>query len=991
LSQGLDSVITMARPLLTTAASLQACWVGDGMAVWGWEGRQASSSAVVRQMAVRTLGSWWLDAADARPLAVAMPDGQPAVAATAVVYRPSTVVDMLTERYPTAGWTPSLRWFHAVAELAAAAAGRGLVLPAVETAGLRWRTSWVPLADATLDRLVDQLEQAAPPVVWAAQSGAGASPSRAVFAALADAACRHALAGEGWRPDLGRSRSAVAVALRRVTTGLTGHPMVVGTTAAHEAAFAQWSAALADVRSQAEGSVPATFRGRLRPPDDADDPWLVEFEAVSVDDPSLYASWAEVWDGGPAAQALAGDTSLSPLRERIRTQAARLVSTVAPLAALGAATEPAAALLTVDDVGRLLGNHLDACARAGAPILVPSSLVRRTARLTASATPREGGGPSAGLGQALVEVDWGLALGDDQLTEAELATLANAKAGLVHVRGRWVQLDEEQMARALGAMTKHRQRDHTVTATDLLRIAAEGRAGEGDAAHTGAAVSSEGWLRQLLTGVFDDRLEEVSEPEGFAGTLRPYQRRGLSWLAFLGRLRVGGCLADDMGLGKTPTTLAHLAARRSVGVGLPHLVLCPLSVVHNWESEAARFTPLLRTMVVHGSDRRRGAELAAAIAGHDVVITTYGTATRDIDDLAAVSWDVVVCDEAQTIKNHHTHAARAVRRLDALQKIALTGTPVENRLAELWAILDAVNPGMLGGISWFRERFATPIEQHDDEHALAGLRQLTQPFLLRRTKADRALVPDLPDKVEQLAWATLTKEQASLYRAVLDAFLADADAETGMKRRGLVLATLTRLKQICNHPAQYLADGSRLGHRSGKLARFDELVDELLDAGERALVFTQYREMGELLVRHLAEARHLDVPFLHGGVAKGRRDAMVARFQAGEGPPLQLVSLKAGGTGLNLTAASRVIHYDRWWNPAVEDQATDRAWRIGQRSTVFVHKLVCQGTLEERIDALLADKQRLAGMAVGSGEAWLTELSTDALWDLLALGAEAVG
>jgi SNF2 family DNA or RNA helicase len=310
---------------------------------------------------------------------------------------------------------------------------------------------------------------------------------------------------------------------------------------------------------------------------------------------------------------------------------------------------------------------------------------------------------------------------------------------------------------------------------------------------------------------------------------------------------------------------------------------------------------------------------------------------------------------------------------------------VENRLADLWAILDVVNPGMLGSRDRFRHRFAKPIERDGDGEAAARLRRLTQPFLLRRTKADRSLVPDLPDKIEQIAWAGLTHEQAVLYQHVVDQLLADAAATTGMRRRGLVLAALTRLKQICNHPAHVLADGSRLSGRSGKLARFDELVDELLDVGERALVFTQFREMGELLVRHLGERLDLRVPFLHGGVSRTRRDQMVADFQAGLGPPLLLISLKAGGTGLNLTAASQVIHYDRWWNPAVEDQATDRAWRIGQGRTVNVHKLVCEGTVEERIAALIDQKRALADSVVGSGESWLSELSTADLRELVRL------
>jgi len=344
----------------------------------------------------------------------------------------------------------------------------------------------------------------------------------------------------------------------------------------------------------------------------------------------------------------------------------------------------------------------------------------------------------------------------------------------------------------------------------------------------------------------------------------------------------------------------------------------------------------------------------------------------------------VVLDEAQAIKNALTQRARAARALDAEFTLALTGTPVENHLGELWSILDAVNPGMYGSATQFAERYSKPIQRNADPVALASLRALTQPFILRRTKADKTLIPELPDKIEQIAWATLTREQATMYQAVVDQLLADAQAQTGMKRRGLVLAALTRLKQICNHPAHAAGDGSRIAGRSGKLARFDELVDDLLAAGEAALVFTQFREMGLLLQRHLRDRLLIDVPFLHGGVSRIGRDTMVERFQGGIGAPMLIVSLKAGGTGLNLTNASQVIHYDRWWNPAVEDQATDRAWRIGQTHTVVVHKLVCEGTLEERISQLIDDKRELASSVLGTGEQWLSELSTDDLRALVA-------
>jgi SNF2 family DNA or RNA helicase len=549
-----------------------------------------------------------------------------------------------------------------------------------------------------------------------------------------------------------------------------------------------------------------------------------------------------------------------------------------------------------------------------------------------------------------------------------------------------VRIDPAALRKARRRLDEHRRDHEVVDAITLLRLAAE--------ADTDLAVTESvdgpahgGWAGDLLSGLPDDALREECEPATFHGTLRPYQRRGLSWLRFLARLGLGGCLADDMGLGKTATTLAHLLERPG-----PHLVVCPLSVVHNWATEAARFAPSMRVLVHHGSDRTRNADPdqgrldgTADESPPDLVVTTYGLLVRDLEHLAATNWTTVVLDEAQMVKNPGTNAAKAVRALSAVQKLALTGTPVENRLSELWAILDAVNPGLLGGRERFRHRYAKPIERDGDAAAAAALRRLTQPFVLRRTKADKSLVPDLPDKIEQIAYAGLTREQATLYQQVVDQLLADATNAAGMKRKGLVLAALTRLKQICNHPVHVLGDGTRLSGRSGKLARFDELVDELLDVGERALVFTQFREMCDLLQRHLAERLGLRVPFLHGGVNKARRDAMVASFQAGAGPPLLLISLKAGGTGLNLTAASQVIHYDRWWNPAVEDQATDRAWRIGQGRTVNVHKLVCEGTVEERIAKVIDEKRALADAVVGTGEGWLTELSTDELRDLVVL------
>ena len=502
-------------------------------------------------------------------------------------------------------------------------------------------------------------------------------------------------------------------------------------------------------------------------------------------------------------------------------------------------------------------------------------------------------------------------------------------------------------------------------------------------------MDADGWLGDLLSGQADRRLPPVTAPAGFAGTLRPYQERGLSWLSFLGDLGLGGILADDMGLGKTIQLLSLIAAQPPESG--PTLLVCPMSLVGNWQREAARFTPDLRVHVHHGADRLDAEAFAAAAAEADLVITSYGVATRDRAALSTLTWARVVCDEAQNIKNHTTKQARAIRALPAATRIALTGTPVENRLSELWSIMEFTNPGLLGPAERFREDYAIPIERNGSDDAARALQRLTQPFVLRRLKTDKAIISDLPDKQEMKIWCNLTAEQASLYAAtVADMLSRIEEAADDISRRGLVLATMAKLKQVCNHPAHLLGDGSRLPGRSGKLARLEEICDEIVAAGDKALCFTQYAEFGRMLQPHLAGRLGCPVLFLHGGTPKKQRDALVETFASLDEPALFLLSLKAGGTGLNLTAASHVIHVDRWWNPAVEDQATDRAFRIGQQRNVQVRKFVCVGTLEERIDAMIEEKKALAERVVGTGESWLTELSVADLRTVLALSPDAV-
>ncbi|WP_175420403.1 DEAD/DEAH box helicase [Rhodococcus sp. SGAir0479] len=645
-------------------------------------------------------------------------------------------------------------------------------------------------------------------------------------------------------------------------------------------------------------------------------------------------------------------------------------------------------LLPTAVVTDLVLHGARALQHAGIALLLPRAwaAVSPSLRVRVSSPPVPAAAEDRAVGMnEIVGYDWELALGDAVLTPDELTRLADTKGDLIRLRGQWVQADAAVLAQAARYVTQ-RNSEEEGTLGGLLAQLTEAERPPVPVED----VQASGWVGTLLDGTLEPT--PVPPPPGLRAELRHYQQRGLDWLAFMSETGLGAVLADDMGLGKTLQLLALLAHERA---DTPTLLVCPMSVVGNWQREAARFVPDLRVHVHHGADRSRGDDLTAAVRESDLVVTTYSLLARDVEALGAQSWRRVVLDEAQHIKNAATAQARAARAIPAEHRVALTGTPVENRLDELRSILDFVNRGMLGSPQAFRARFAVPIEREHDEAAITRLRAVTSPFILRRVKTDPAVISDLPEKQEMTMRANLTVEQAALYRAVVDDMLKKIKDTEGMQRKGAVLSALTRLKQVCNHPAHFLGDGSgvlrRGRHRSGKLGLVEDILESVTADGERALLFTQFREFGELVVPYLEERFGTDVPFLHGGVPKARRDRMVERFQGPDGPPIMLLSLKAGGTGLNLTAANHVVHLDRWWNPAVENQATDRAFRIGQRRDVQVRKLVCVGTLEERIDAMISDKQELADLAIGTGERWITEMDTDQLHDLLTLGDEAVG
>lgn len=648
-------------------------------------------------------------------------------------------------------------------------------------------------------------------------------------------------------------------------------------------------------------------------------------------------------------------------------------------------------LLPTEVVLDLVAHGVHALHDAGVQLLLPRawSVAEPSMRLRVeSAVPAAES--TVGL-RGLVSYRWELALGGMVLTMAEMERLVRAKSDLVQLRGQWVQADHKALAAAAKYVAAHAD-DSPITFADMIGEIAASRVPQVPITE----VTASGWAGDLLDRARQP--EAVAAPVGLKAELRPYQERGLAWLATMSRMGCGAILADDMGLGKTVQVLALLVHERERSEPAPlgpTLLVCPMSVVGNWQREAERFAPDLRVWVHHGAGRRAGAEFDETVAAADLVITTYALLARDAEELGRQQWDRVVLDEAQHIKNAGTRQARAARSLRARHRLALTGTPVENRLEELRSIMDFAMPKVLGSPQSFRARFAVPIERERDQNAISRLRWLTQPFVLRRVKTDPTVISDLPEKLEMTVRANLTVEQAALYQAVVDDMLAKIKDAKGMARKGAVLGALTRLKQVCNHPAHFLADGSsvlhRGAHRSGKLALVEDVVDAVLADGEKALLFTQFREFGELVAPYLAERFGAAIPFLHGGVPKKKRDAMVTGFQASDGPPLMLLSLKAGGTGLNLTAANHVVHLDRWWNPAVENQATDRAFRIGQQRNVQVRKLVCVDTIEERIDEMINGKRQLADLAVGAGENWITELSTDELRDLFALGAAAVG
>jgi superfamily II DNA or RNA helicase len=871
----------------------------------------------------------------------------------------------------------SLGWLRVFFALALDMLAKGQVVPtweAPEWHGDPGRARWLPLLEATgvLARL-QAIAESAPGVITAGIPVYQARPSAdQLLVRCVDALARAYLGDAGWPAAAWQRPAAATASWLRALAAADGTLKL--NTAAREHLQAALTGWLAPLTGETTDGLVLVLQ---EPPADGGDWWL-GYWLQGRQDASLLIPAREIWQDGDDWVAELGLQALRPVLLRALGPAAAVYE---PLRRSLAAAAPTGSVLTQAEVVDLLWRAMPLLQEQGVTVRVPDwwrQPVRP--RLQVRLTPQE----SAGMGlAALAAFRLEASLGDRPVDLAEVRALAAAKQSLVQVGGRWMAVRPDDLDR-LQAIMERRGTAGTVTAVEAVRLQ-DDLDGLGE-----ETLTASGWVADVLSGRLSERVAPVPVPAGLQATLRPYQQRGLDWLSFCARLGVGACLADDMGLGKTIQVLALLLAAREAGEKGTTLLVAPMSVVGNWQREVARFAPELRVAVHHGSQRAQGGDLARVAAEADLLITTYGLAVRDAASLQALPWRRLVLDEAQHVKNPEAQQTRALAAIQAEQRIALTGTPVENRLDELWSIMRLINPGLLGSRQGFQERFARPIERDGDTQALAHLRRLTGPFVLRRLKSDPAIIRDLPEKQEIRTYCNLTPEQASLYQAVVDDLLQRLDALAPMARRGAILATMTKLKQLCDHPALYLGDGSPLAGRSGKLEVLEDCLTDILGAGERVLIFTQFAEMGHLLQPYLQHLFGVTVPFLHGGTAKSRRDRLVAEFQSTDGPPVLLLSLKAGGVGLNLTAATHVIHFDRWWNPAVEAQATDRAYRIGQDRLVQVRPLVCVGTLEEKIDQMLERKRDLADRVVGTGESWLTEMSTDQLREVLVLSREAM-
>ncbi len=946
--------------------------------------------------------------------------------ADALTFAPQDTLDLLAS-LPSDDELPhalkigaDLRYWQIAAKFALELLARQRVKPTLQKDNDKFIARWQPLFDESSEQeRLTRLVRAMPPICRALfrdekDAKRDAPAPRELLddflAATIDAFAREHLDWGRYLPDASKGIAEAWL------DALWNEDGIIAESSATLAAFCEQYRAWAEPVGASFDSAALrsgggdTFRicFRLDPPQTADSEgivapkanardWSLRYLLQANDDPSLLVPADAVWrERGSTLKYL--NRKFDAPQERLLAGLGLASKMFPPIETSLRAARPEACALNVEQAYTFIREATMLLQSSGFGVLVPgisSKLGVRVNLKSKKQSPQHAsrGGVASLTFESVIQYDWQLALGGEPLSREEFERLASLKVPLVQVRGQWVEIRPDQIEQAIKFWEKQKGGGE-LSLQDALRLALSQEPTKANIGLPVADVAAEGWIADLLEQLArGEKLKPLAAPAEFRGMLRHYQSAGLSWLAFLRRWGLGACLADDMGLGKTPTTIALLLAERAQREKTkPALVICPTSVVSNWERELVRFAPDLRVQVHHGAARQKD-DFATQAKKHDVVLSSYALLHRDLDALSQVEWSDVILDEAQNIKNPTTKQAQAARKIGekAEWRATLTGTPVENRLTELWSIFQFLNPDYLGSQNDFYNRFAKPIERTNDADATKRLKSLVSPFILRRVKTDPNVISDLPEKNEMKVFCNLTKEQATLYEAVVRDSLKRIEESEGIARRGIVLATLMKLKQVCNHPAQFLGDGSALAGRSGKLARLTEMLEEVRGVKDRALVFTQFAEMGTLLKAYLQETFADEVLFLHGGVPAKSRTKMIEHFQNDpNGPLIFILSIKAGGTGLNLMRANHVFHFDRWWNPAVENQATDRAFRIGQTKNVQVHKYLCAGTFEEKIDAMIERKKALAESIVGASEAWITEMTTAQLRDLFVLRKEAV-
>jgi SNF2 family DNA or RNA helicase len=786
--------------------------------------------------------------------------------------------------------------------------------------------------------------------------------------------------------------------------------------------YQQWQAWQQKIkRTQSDSAFYLCFQ--LQAPVKEQEPWQLQFQVAPKQDPSLKLPLADYWTMTAAKKKAFEKQFGKEFEQNLLLNlgyAARIYNPVWQ----GLETDrPIGLSLDLDQSFEFLKESAWVLEDAGYKVVVPAWWTpagRRKAKIKLKGSSKSSATSSKTQAKSyfgfdqLVEYQYELAIGDESISAKEWEQLVNAKTPLVKFRGEWIELDRDKMQEMLTFWQKQGQGTSAMSLIDLMKLTATDPDWEVDRNST---------LAEMLEKLQDkQQFEPIENPPQLNGTLREYQKRGVAWLQYLENMGLNGCLADDMGLGKTVQIIARLVNERAAIAEIseptkakkstktpkakkvlpafesaneipPTLLIAPTSVVGNWQKEIEKFAPHLRAIVHHGSDRLQDtAAFQEIYQTHDLIITSFTLIRKDEALFSSVNWHRIVIDEAQNIKNPKAAQTKAILKLESKHRLALTGTPVENRLLDLWSIFNFLNPNYLGKEAQFKKSFETPIQKNNDQIQAGVLKKLVEPFILRRVKTDQSIIKDLPDKIEQKLYTNLTKEQATLYEVVVRDVEKQLNEVEGIQRKGLILSTLLKLKQICNHPRQFLQDGSDFTtERSHKLSRLSEMMEEVVSEGESLLIFTQFTEIGDALEKYIRQKLHYNTYYIHGGTNRDKRERMITEFQDPETEPsVFILSLKAGGVGITLTKANHVFHFDRWWNPAVEDQATDRAFRIGQKKNVFVHKFITIGSLEERIDQMIEDKKKLAGAIVGADESWLTELDNDKFKQLIALNKNAI-